>query len=223
MSLERRVNDQYRLRYEDADVAQQYDDSSLKGPGRPRSLRYIIGRVVTLAEQMAIAKLLRTLPTGGTILDVPCGSGKEAPVLTERSRVIGADSSMAMLRLYARSGAPESLRADISSLPFKSRSFDVIVCNRLLHRLPPSSRTDVLTELHRVSRHWAVTYHGIDGLGQQIVMALERASGMGDRGVNYLSSRSAIQNEVERIGWKVLRGRAVMTCLSTGYLCVLEK
>src|SRR2546422_5135020 len=132
MISERKVSEEYRRAFQNLDVARRYDNEmSSKSPSHPHSLRNLIGRVVSWVEQKALADLMSRLPPGGMIFDVPCGSGKELPALRGRGRVIGADSSMPMLRFYAQRGGLESLCADISSLPLKDQSVDVIVCNRL--------------------------------------------------------------------------------------------
>ena len=85
----------------------------------------------------------------GATLDVPCGTGRLAPLLSSLSGFYtGADVSAAML-----SEAREPLvRADAERLPFRARSFEVVVCCRLLHHLDEGRElAAVIRELTRVS------------------------------------------------------------------------
>src|SRR6266571_3589937 len=179
MTVQRKAIQQYRQSYQSQEAVRSYDEEASASFRSHRSLRGIINALTVRAEQSTLTKMMDRIPAGGTILDVPCGTGKEFPVLRGRGRVIGADSSIAMLGLYVRKGGVESMRADISLLPLRNQSVDVVVCNRFLHRLPASSRAIVLSELRRVTRRWAVTYHGIAGPGRRFVIAFERALGLG--------------------------------------------
>jgi SAM-dependent methyltransferase len=77
------------------------------------------------AEQQA---LLARLPgvAGRRALDLACGSGRYARILASAgaAEVVAADFSMAML---ARVTVGHPVRADLTSLPFASGSFDLVV------------------------------------------------------------------------------------------------
>lgn len=80
--------------------------------------------------------LLRGLPAGGRILDVGCGNGHLAALLTARGfRVLGIDGSEPMLE-YARHNAPaaEFLVEDARDFQY-DRLFDAVVstCDSLNH------------------------------------------------------------------------------------------
>src|SRR4051794_39551338 len=76
------------------------------------------------AEQREMLARLPPL-AGKTVLDLACGSGRYARLLEDAGaqRVIGADFSMGML---ARATGAR-VRADLVSLPFAARAFDVVV------------------------------------------------------------------------------------------------
>jgi SAM-dependent methyltransferase len=102
------------------------------------------------------ALLARHLPAGrpARILDAPCGTGRLFPALARHGTVVGADVSVAMLAsAHATSAAPERLVcADLTHLPFADRSFDAVVCCRLLHHLERErDLARVVGELVRVS------------------------------------------------------------------------
>ncbi|QDU66150.1 class I SAM-dependent methyltransferase [Engelhardtia mirabilis] len=85
------------------------------------------------------------------VLDVPCGAGRLRPVLEGTgASTVGVDVSPEML-----AAAPAGLRIQASAwaLPFADRSFDAVVCCRLLHHVASDDeRAGLLGELVRVSR-----------------------------------------------------------------------
>jgi SAM-dependent methyltransferase len=101
----------------------------------------------------AIRRTLPPLPRGASVLDVPCGGGVLTPLLADGHRVTGADISATMLgAAWQRGGLAACVQADIERLPFRSASFDLVVCNRFLMHLPDQLRPQVLRELGRVAR-----------------------------------------------------------------------
>jgi ubiquinone/menaquinone biosynthesis C-methylase UbiE len=72
------------------------------------------------------------------ILDLGCGTGMFLEELAERNEiVIGVDSSMKMLDIARKRASGASLVcADADHLPFKDRSFDVVVSVTLLQNVP---------------------------------------------------------------------------------------
>ena len=98
--------------------------------------------------------------TEGHALDIGTGPGLIAIKLAAslpRLRLTGVDLSAAMLE-KARRAADESgvvdrvdfRLGDANSLPFSKRSFDLVLCNSLLHHLPDP--LVLLNEISRVSR-----------------------------------------------------------------------
>jgi SAM-dependent methyltransferase len=86
---------------------------------------------------------------GRRVLDAACGTGRYAQLARGRgaSRVVGADSSLAMLRRGP--GFPRA-RADLTALPFAAASFDVVICGLALGHLSPGQMPRALAELARV-------------------------------------------------------------------------
>jgi len=105
--------------------------------------------------RLVAALLDRHLAPGpARLLDAPCGTGRLLPVLAARGPTVGLDVSPVMLaeaRRADRSGATW-LAGDVLQLPFRDRSFDAVVCCRLLHHLERPALEEVLHELVRVSR-----------------------------------------------------------------------
>ncbi|NWG09268.1 MAG: class I SAM-dependent methyltransferase [Nitrososphaerales archaeon] len=67
------------------------------------------------------------------ILEVGCGPGIFTPKLSERAWVVALDISVKMLKFVkARNVCVELVQADIESLPFRDKSFDMIVAYRVV-------------------------------------------------------------------------------------------
>ena len=86
----------------------------------------------------------------GRILDNGCGTGILFEALScERRQIFGLDISQNMLR-YAQKKAEKIVLGDSQELPFRERTFDLILCRSLLHHLPNSIKG--IAEMARVLR-----------------------------------------------------------------------
>jgi SAM-dependent methyltransferase len=100
----------------------------------------------------ALDTLLPVDGRGLRLLDVGCGTGYHlARALSRGFEVVGVDGSLAMLSA-ARGGGPGLAlsRTDVETLPFRTASFDVVLCIEVLRYLPSSDAC--LRELARVLR-----------------------------------------------------------------------
>lgn len=95
-------------------------------------------------------------------LDVPVGTGRFLPLYDEHGiDATGVDVSPDMLAEASKRAAdldsPVDLRrGSVMDLPFGDRSFDLVVCWRLLNWLSPRETEAALAELTRLSRAWVV-------------------------------------------------------------------
>ena len=102
---------------------------------------------VNWREQRILAQLLRQCQlTNSTVLDVPCGYSRFAPLYARLGiTAIGADVSYDMAHLaaanHARHGLECWLCADVLALPFTDSVFDSVLCIRLLHHRYQRRRT----------------------------------------------------------------------------------
>ena len=136
--------------YADPRMAETFDAARFSGP---------IGRLLAETQERIIVKFLS--PTAGvTILDVGTGTGRAAIALARRGAIVtGIDASAEMLAV-ARRRALESgtsvtfLEGDAHRLSAPDRSFDSVVCLRVLMHTPDWRRS--LGELCRVARHRVV-------------------------------------------------------------------
>jgi SAM-dependent methyltransferase len=90
----------------------------------------------------------------GRILEVGCGEGVVIQYLSGRvpgARLDGVElDAGALARARARCPAAALVRADVYELPFRSRSYDLVVCLEVLEHLADPARA--LREIRRVSR-----------------------------------------------------------------------
>jgi SAM-dependent methyltransferase len=99
------------------------------------------------------------LRTGERVLDVGCGTGAVARVAASLvgadGRVVGTDFSAARLGVARSLPPPEGAaiewhEGDATGLPYPDASFDVVLCQQVLHLI--SDRAGALREMHRVLR-----------------------------------------------------------------------
>lgn len=136
--------------YKSDDVAEEYHEAFSNGG----SWRH---RLIADRERNAVKSLLAKVPHE-TVLDIPAGTGKLAPVFADvDSSVLACDISENMLRVaeseYDRCGV-EDVRYQISDAERVTdtidETFDVAVCLRLLHRVPTENKHRILSELATV-------------------------------------------------------------------------
>ena len=134
-----------RHRWRSPDVAARYaTERFATARARERDPRLVKRLVRRAGGDLASAR----------VLDVPCGTGRLAPLFAGSRSALGADVSVEMLRL----APPPRVVADAASLPFADGSFELVVCCRLLHHLDPDAELPaVVGELVRVSSALVLT------------------------------------------------------------------
>jgi len=117
-------------------------------------------KIVNNRERRILEKIFGSMNEKDiSILDVPCGYGRFSELLLKRSlNLTSADIFFPMV-LSARKYSPATesshhfLVGDIKHLPLRDNSFDCVVTIRLFqHILQPSTRFQILKELHRVAK-----------------------------------------------------------------------
>jgi ubiquinone/menaquinone biosynthesis C-methylase UbiE len=143
-----------KARYRDAGVAEAYDSwryDSARGRRRNRRDLAAIGRALDEAER-------RGAPVRAA-LDLPCGTGRLAPLLFRRSiRASGADVSIEMLReSFRKLGRKFPIfQCSADAIPLGDETVDAVFAIRFLFHLDRAGRAAVLAEMARVSRRWLV-------------------------------------------------------------------
>lgn len=131
--------------YADPALAERFDTMRFSGP---------IGRLIAETQERQIAAFLAPLE-GRRVLDVGTGTGRAAIALARRgATVTGVDASAEMLAVAERrareAGVAVAFRqGDAHGLDFPDRSFDAVVCLRVLMHTPDWRAS--LRELCRVS------------------------------------------------------------------------
>lgn len=150
-----------RLAYQNDRVAKAYHDLYTSRNG----WRNLPARVVARRERRTIEGLARGLPHH-KVLDLPAGTGKLAGLFASLgSDVVASDISESMLKLakaeYAKIDYPRvsfMINDAINLEAFGRRQFDLVVCLRLLHRVPPTLRKIMLAQFARVAPYTIVSY-----------------------------------------------------------------
>ena len=215
----------YASHYEDQGATDGYQSgitpsrslAEVTEPGR------IAGLVLMAAERESIRRLLESVPDTPITVDLPCGGGKLLPLLSRRRGLVGIDASAAMLTHFKRNGGRETIRANIIALPLKENTIGLIVCNRLLHRLPAKDRIEILTELRRVSAGWAIVYYALTDAFRSAVRRVEIFLGLIVPTGILFSSRQAAMAEIRQANWTIVAEKHVLTGLSGGHVFLLKK
>lgn len=86
------------------------------------------------------------------VLDVACGTGRVAEGIKPMAASVFAVDLLMEAVAVTRSKGIETAQASALALPFDSESFDCVICNDILHSIPPALTEPFLGELVRVSR-----------------------------------------------------------------------
>jgi ubiquinone/menaquinone biosynthesis C-methylase UbiE len=184
-----------------------------------RLIRYrgLDQRLVDRSERRILSRWVRkVLGPGKIALDVPSGYGRFTPVLhSTGARIVRSDRSLAMLHLGSKDGS--SVLADVRALPFRDRSFDLVLCVRLLQHLPGESALKALDEVARVSRgHVALTFYAPSALHR-----LQRT--LAGRGkMNWMTAKD-VQNALRRSGFATRCTRRLFPGLHAQSLGLFER
>ena len=131
--------------YADPHVAEDFDRKRFGGP---------IGQLLAESQEQVIASFLEPL-SGKRVLDVGTGTGRAAIALARRGAdIVAVDASAEMLAVARRRAAEAKVTVDFKSgdahgLSFDARSFDAVVCLRVLMHAPDWQQ--LLAELCRVA------------------------------------------------------------------------
>lgn len=104
-------------------------------------------------DGLRVQEALRWLPADVQhVLDVGCGNGILTDQLAEQYQAIGIDRSWSALQWVKSPHA----QADVAQLPFKTQSFDGLVCMEVLEHLPLALFAKTLAEIVRVTRRYVL-------------------------------------------------------------------
>lgn len=136
---------------EDADISTSSDDYARRFAGA-------VGQWFVDTQTRITLGLLGTLPRGASVLDVGGGHAQIAPPLIAAGfdvTVVGSDTSCGgRLSPWLDQGRCRFDVGDLRALPYPDRSFDAVVCFRLLSH--SVSWAGLIGELCRIARHSVV-------------------------------------------------------------------
>lgn len=206
-----------RRYYQNPAVAAQYDAQFR----RIRSWDDLRAQVLARFEERAFDAMLERAAGGGTVLDIACGTGRYVRRLLRRGyQVVGTDVSAEMLAV-ARAATPADHRllaleqADAARLPFPDGHFDGVTCMRLYHRIPPDLRLQMLLEVRRVGRGWAILFFGMTNGWLRVRQKVRESAG--GRPTNpYALSDHQLRRDLGAIGMELRDSRWVLPGLANG-------
>jgi ubiquinone/menaquinone biosynthesis C-methylase UbiE len=185
--------------YADPAMAESFDAMRFGGP---------IGRLLSESQERVITQFLSPLP-GRTILDVGTGTGRAAIALALKGAVVtGVDASEEMLavarRRAADAHAPVTFdHGDAHGLAYGDRTFDAVVCLRVLMHTP--GWRESLTELCRVARSRVVfDYPALMSAAAIQAAARKVAQAAGSRVEAYrVFSDRSVRDVLDKAGFRV--------------------
>lgn len=127
------------------------------------------GRLYDNLQKNIIKKIVRALPRGLAVLDLPCGTGRVSEVITRfTSNLVCADISEDMLDVARRKLAPHNTNIayrviDAEKIEFPNASFDLVTTIKLMHLIPYDVQARVLREIARVSKRWIIVTYAYSG------------------------------------------------------------
>lgn len=106
---------------------------------------------ITEANKERIQKTIKMIPEDTrSLLDVGCGNGAIINNIPSSFYAVGIDSSIQALEYVNRNKTV----GVCNSLPFKDKSFDIVISAELLEHLDNQILSKTLTELQRISRKY---------------------------------------------------------------------
>jgi SAM-dependent methyltransferase len=132
-------------------------------------------------QQDWVARVLRLIPSGGMVLDAPCGTGKYFPLVAAAGhRVAGVDQSAGMLaRAEARGIAVSLEQMALQDLSYE-HEFDAALTVDAMENIPPEDWPLVLANVHRAVRPGGLMYLTVEeAAGSHVDWAFERLCARG--------------------------------------------
>lgn len=102
-------------------------------------------------QQRGVKRIMENLPIGEIGLDLGCGTGLSTLELAAKTNMaVGVDFSRGMLDEAKKKNLQYLVNADISTLPFKDRSFDTTAAIGVLRHLSRRKEGLFFKELYRI-------------------------------------------------------------------------
>lgn len=118
--------------------------------GYEATAREFTDNVAELAPRESIDRFIKLLPANAKIIDIGCGSGRDAEIFTGRGlSVVGIDNCNNLMEI-AKAEAPlaQFQLMDIESMKFPANSFDGAWAVCSLSHIPKKLMPNVLKQIH---------------------------------------------------------------------------
>jgi 2-polyprenyl-3-methyl-5-hydroxy-6-metoxy-1,4-benzoquinol methylase len=210
--------------YRNETVATQYDQRRFAGWR---------GRLGDWLDKHALELAFAHVPqAGGTVLDVPCGTGRITVYLAESGyKVLGADISAEMMKVARHRSTDYNVpmgfvQTDAASLPFRNDSFMCATAIRFMGHIPSATRIQILRELARVSRGCIIAdycvSHPITDMRRRLERWLKtRQLGFTQSWTWQCIPKHALESEFQAAGLKAARWFAKARFLSDSWMVLL--
>ncbi len=166
--------------------------------------------VAALGKTIYLEKFISLLEKNASILDLACGSGRDAKIFYERGlRVNGIDLSQNMIDI-ARQTVPGATFAlqDIRQANFPPNYFDGIWCCAGLLHIPRTQIPDLLINLKTCLKERGIFYAGVkEGAGEGIIKD-NRYEGDIQKFYSYFA-RGELEQMFESTGFEIIESSSM--------------
>ncbi|RNJ27095.1 class I SAM-dependent methyltransferase [Halosegnis longus] len=213
-------SEEMKEHYKSDSVAEEYHEAYTEDGNWRHNL-------IANRERNAVASLLKKVPTD-SILDIPTGTGKLAPVFAETgSTVTACDISENMLNIaeaeYDRHGVSDArfqvCDAEEISETLDER-FNVAISLRLLHRVPTDVKRNILAELGAVGDYVIASTAIETSFHQTRRNIRQRLLGGDERNHGYESPETT--REIMTDGFEIIASKRVLPVLSQEHVFLLR-
>lgn len=164
--------------------------------------------VANLHHSEVAGTFLENLSANNSILDLGCGSGRDAKIFSEKGyRVVGVDLSYKMLEV-ARKEAPLAsfIQLDMRELTFNNETFGGVWAVASLLHLPKTDISQCLNECNRVLKKEGIIYISVKvGEGKEFKPDT-RYDENAFKFYSYFQSEE-MENYIQQAGFKILESK----------------
>lgn len=196
--------------YQDIAIAEDYDRTRFSS---------LAGKTFDALEKRALRKILTGLPTGATIIDAPCGTGRLAETLLELGyRVIGIDISAPMLDVASRKLKRFGDRfqahvMDIKDIRPEDFNADAVLCARVLMHFPLAEQIDFLKKVASLTEGPVIFNQSVFTPWHRLRRTLKRVL-RNQSPASYPLMTDEVKQLIEGSGLTVMEKRSVQALLS---------
>ena len=199
-----------KLRYQKSKVASEYHKRRTMG---------IKGSITHYLEHRLIEKAIKHVLTDcKTALDVPCGDGRLIPLYKSLGLDLSyADISDEMMAIAKEKTSGPFYKMDLES-PNIDKTFDLVLCIRLMDHLPESVKVNVLRSLHSLTNKYVILTYSTPSLQSK-----RRELKYGNQGGRFPIKRDYFIYLANIAGFSVIREYRLLPYISETNVMVLKR